>query len=80
MMLGSPRPFIRNLGRSPGYGLRGQRGSYGPSDTRPVGPALVKGRGLSRRREPSYAPSLIALALALLAGLALVAVLFWGVV
>jgi hypothetical protein len=49
MVFGS---HFRNLARSPNYGLRRRRKEYGSDDDRPVGPKLVRGRGLFRRRRP----------------------------
>jgi hypothetical protein len=66
--------YLRNLSRSPGYGLRKHRrqhGSGGPAD--PVGPSLVRGRGLARRRPGSALLAVARLAALLLLAAALAA-------
>ena len=52
MITGGLGAHLRNLSRSPNYGLRKRRKEYGSDHEEPVGPKLVRGRGLLRRRRP----------------------------
>ena len=68
--------YIRRLSRDPGYGLRGKKRNYGKGDTRPLGPKLIRGRGLRRRRNViSPALGLTILALAAIVGVIVIRLL-----
>ncbi len=69
---------VRNLGRSPGYGLRKRR-SGGKTETGdvPLGPRLVRGRGRLRRRPGT--PGVLVLVSFLLLMATIVVIAFWAV-
>ena len=74
--IGGYGAYVRNLSRNPGYGLRGKRKDYDSKNDRPVGPRLVKGRGLRRRRAPVASASYVIILLTLTALVGVIVIRF----